>query len=246
MKKPRTWYLHRPQGVPEIAILVGDSRRLELFAEKLKDSDIDLSHHGFTLLIGDYKGIPLSVTAYGMGAPAVAVAIEELAALGAKVIVRAGTVMAVSCPLGGLVLAEGGVRLEGTSSSYLPIGFPAIPDRELLNAFARSLSTSNASHYSGLIASLDGLYPNRLGGEKLDIELFRKLGVVGIDMETATVYAVSRFLGLKAVSLCLASVEFKSFDVLAEERRRPSEELLVEASLEGIRFYLEMIEGGER
>jgi len=246
MNKPRTWYLQRPQGVPEVAILVGDSRRLELFAKKLKDSDTDLSHHGFALLVGDYKGIPLSVTAYGMGAPAAAVAIEELAALGAKVIVRTGTVMAVSCPLGGLVLAEGGVRLEGTSSSYMPIEFPAIPDRELFNAFARSLSTSDVPHYSGLIASLDGLYPNRLGGEKVDIALFRKLGVVGIDMETATVYAVSRFLGLKAISLCLASVEFDSFDVLAEERRRPSEELLVEASLAGIQCYLKLIEGGKR
>jgi len=92
----------------------------------------------------------------------------------------------------------------------------------------------------GLIASLDGLYPNRLEGEKVDIALFRRLGVVGMDMETATVYAVSRFLGLKAVSLCLTSVKFGSFEVLTEEMRRPLEELLVEAVLEGIRSYYEL------
>jgi len=239
MNKPRTWYLHRLQGIPEVAILVGDSRRLELFSKKLKDPDIDVSHHNFALLTGEYKGVPLSVMAYGMGAPAVAVAIEELAALGAKVIVRAGTAMAVSCPLGSLLLAEGGVRLEGTSSSYLPIEFPAIPDHGLLNAFEKSLSTLNVPRYLGLIASLDGLYPNRLKEEKVDIALFRRLGVVGMDMETATVYAVSRVLGLKAVSLCLTSVEFGSFEVLAEEMRRPLEELLVEAALEGIRSYYE-------
>lgn len=237
--RARTWYLHRPQGIPGVAVLVGDPRRLELFTKKLKGSNIDASHHNFTLLTGEYKGVPLSVTAYGMGAPAAAVAIEELATLGAKVIVRAGTAMAVSCPLGSLVLAEGGVRMEGTSSSYLPIEFPAIPDRELFNAFEKSLSSLNVPHYLGLIASFDGLYPSRLNEEKVNIALFRRLGVVGMDMETAAVYVVSKFLGLKAVSLCLTSVKFGSLELLNEETRRSLEERLVEATLEGIRSYLE-------
>ncbi len=239
MRKPRTWYLQCYQKIPKTAILVGDQRRLDLFIEKFKNPNTNASHHNFALLTGEYKGIPLSVTAYGMGAPAAAVAIEELATLGAKVIVRVGTTMAISCPLGSLVLAEGGVRLEGTSTSYLPIEFPAIPDRELLNAFEKALTVLNAPYRLGLIASLDGLYPNRLKEEKLDINLFRRLGVAGMDMETATVYTVSRFLGLKAVSLCLTSVEFDSLEVLNEKERESSERLLVEASLEGIRLYLE-------
>ncbi|MGC8817408.1 MAG: nucleoside phosphorylase [Candidatus Hadarchaeum sp.] len=239
MNQPRTWYLHQSGALPEVAILVGDSKRLDLFAEKLKHSDTDRSHHGFALLKGTYEGIPLSVTAYGIGAPAIAVAIEELATLGAKIIVRAGTVMALSCPLGSLILAEGGVRLEGTSSSYLPIEFPAIPDPELFEGFARALSSLGVPYYLGLVASLDGLYPRKLKEEKIDVKLFHKFGVVGMDMETAAAYVVSKFLGLKAVSLCLASVEFGSFNTLAEGERRSLEELLVEATLKGIKSYFE-------
>jgi len=237
MNKPQTWYLQHNQEVPRVVILVGDVRRLDLFSETLENSRFNVGSHGMTLLTGQYKGIPLGVLAHGMGAPAAAVAIEELHALGAEVVIRAGTAMAISCPLGSFVLAEGGVRLEGTSIAYLPIEFPAIPNYDLLTAFASGLSSSGVPYRVGLIASLDGLHPNRLREGKVDVTLLRKLGVIGLDMETAAVYAVSRYLQLKAVSFCLATVKFDSFEVLAEEERRSLEKLLVEATLEGVRGF---------
>ena len=239
MDKPQTWYLQHNPEVPRGVILVGDMRRLDLFAENLKNPRFSVGSHGMTLLTGQYKGIPLGVLAHGMGAPAAAVAIEELHTLGAEVVIRAGTTMTIACPLGSLVLAEGGVRLEGTSIAYLPIEFPAIPDYQLLTAFASGLSSRGVPYRVGLIASMDGLHPNRLREGKLDVMLLRKAGVVGLDMETAAVYAVCRYLQLKAVSLCLATVKFDSFEVLGEKERRALEKLLVEATLEGVREFFE-------
>lgn len=232
MSRPKTWYLPHLDSVSEVAILVGDQRRLNIFAEQLNKSNIVVSHHLFGLLTGEYKNVPLSVVAYGMGAPAVAVALEELATLGAKVVVKAGTAMTLTCPLGSLLLAEGGVRLEGTSYYYLPPEVPAIADHRLLKSFEEMLSALNVSFYTGLIATLDSLHPNRLDHHRLDTPLLSKLGVLGLDMETATIYTVSRFLGLKSVSLCLATVAFHNFETLPEESRYSLERLLVHAVLE--------------
>ena len=59
-------------------------------------------------MTGSFAGVPVTVSAFGMGAPIALVVLEELAALGARAVLRAGTAMAVAhdVPLGAFVVAE--------------------------------------------------------------------------------------------------------------------------------------------
>jgi len=240
MTKPRLWYLRNSPIVPEGAILVGDVRRLEIFSKMLKKTQVVEESHGMKLVTGQYKKIPVCILAYGMGAPAAAVAIEELSLLGAKIVVRAGTAMAFSCPLGTFVLAKGGVRMEGTSGFYLPLEFPALPDYGLLRVFEETLSDRQSPFLVGLVASIDGLYPNRLKSAEDMIPKLRKCGVVAADMETTAIYIISSVLNLKAISLCLATVSYDGLKSLSDKQRRAFEKVLAEIALEGL--YKALIE----
>jgi uridine phosphorylase len=59
----------------------------------------------------------------GMGCPSTAIGVEELANIGVKTMVRLGTsgAMQEHTRVGDLVIANGAVRQEGTSTEYMPI-----------------------------------------------------------------------------------------------------------------------------
>jgi uridine phosphorylase len=237
----RAWYLGCvPEDVAERAVLVGDPGRVDLFAERLDGARLVADTRGLRAVTGAVGDVPVTVCAFGMGAPIAAVVLEELAALGARVVLRAGTVMTlVPGALGELVLASGGVREEGTSRTYLPPSFPAVPDLDLLVAAAAAVERLGERWRLGLVASLDGFYsemlaasPEREPAVAERLRALAELGVVAVDMETSAVLAVAARLGVRAGSLCLASVEagarLEAADRLDAERR------LVAASLAAI------------
>ncbi|MEM1540626.1 MAG: hypothetical protein QXJ07_04510 [Candidatus Bathyarchaeia archaeon] len=237
MSKEKTWYLQCKKRLPEIGILVGDPARVDIFAANMEQVTKVSSHHGFKMIIGQFKKTPMSVLSFGMGAPAAAVAIEELAILGTKIVVRAGTAMALNCSLGDLIVAEGAVRLDGTSPWYLPLAFPAIPDAQLLTAFIKYLEQEKINYVSGIMISIDALHPKRIAQlEKENMNLTQHIR--GIDMETATIFAASRALGLRSLSVCLASVKFGNFEKLSKKERKNGEQHLVSVVLQGVCQYV--------
>lgn len=57
---------------------------------------------------------------------------------GADTFIRIGTCggMDINIKSGDLVIANGAIRMEGTSREYAPIEFPAVPDFDVTNALA--------------------------------------------------------------------------------------------------------------
>ena len=76
-----------------------------------------------------------------VGAPAAAIVIEELAALGVQTIVGVGTAGGLSPDLeiGQAVVCSAALRDEGTSHHYAPPGRWALPDAELLASLRSAL-----------------------------------------------------------------------------------------------------------
>ena len=90
----RAWYLGcRPADVGERAVLVGDPGRIELFAEQLDDVCPIGDNRGLRSITGSSGGLPVTVSAFGMGAPIAAIVLEELAQLGVRAVLRVGTVL---------------------------------------------------------------------------------------------------------------------------------------------------------
>jgi uridine phosphorylase len=183
------------------------------------------------------------VAAFGMGAPIAAVVLHELAMLGVRHFLRLGTVLGVGdTSLGDLVLAEGAVRNESTSGTYLPPGFPAIADHELNTALRTGLANGTRPWTAGLIASYDGFYremfaaePGRVAEIRARMEELGRYGVRAVDMETSTVLTVATALGVRAASLCLTTVDGVSQAKLTTGRTEAELELLT-TGLDGLRL----------
>ena len=81
-----------------------------------------------------------------MGGPIAAIVLHELFDLGVRTFLRIGTAMAMPpAKLGDFVLADGGVRSDGTSRTYAPIGYPAVADFDLGAALRAALQTARAA-----------------------------------------------------------------------------------------------------
>jgi uridine phosphorylase len=179
-----------------------------------------------------------------MGAPIAAVVLEELAGLGARIALRAGTAMAVGAGadlLGAFVLARAAVRGEATSATYAPLTYPAVADLLLLDQTRAVLERSGARYREGLLASYDGFYTElfaadegRAGQITARLAEIARLGVLAADMETSALLVAGSLLGVRAGSLCLVSVDSHSRARLDDGARRAGEERLVELALTAV------------
>jgi uridine phosphorylase len=237
MSSNTAWYLRcGPDDVGTSAVLVGDRGRVHLAAELMDDAVLLNEDRGLTTATGYYRGERITVSAFGMGAPIAAVVMHELAGLGVTRFVRLGTVMTVGdTQLGEFVVAHGAVRGESTSTSYLPIEFPAVPDFSLTRELEDAVAAAGLPTRSGLYASYDGFYTEMfdtgLGAEPVADRYARlaKVGVVAADMETSALLVAARALGVAAGSLCLASVAGTTNEKMARPERVAAEAQLLEA-----------------
>ena len=219
-----------PGDVGDRAVLVGDRGRVALAAELLTDVDRLNEDRGLATITGTYAGRRITVSAFGMGAPVAAVVLHELTQLGVRSVVRLGTALAVRpALLGDLLLADAAVRGEGTSATYLPVEWPAVPDLALRSALLSRLAAQPRPYRSGLFASYDGFYTEMFTADHTRLGHLGRYGVVGLDMETSAVFVAARALGVAAASLCLATADAHTREFL--DSRADAEAELLEIGL---------------
>ncbi len=231
----RAWYLKiGREDVGDCAVLVGDRGRVRLAATLLDDAELVNEDRGLTTATGTYRGTRVTVSAFGMGAPIAAVVLHELAELGVRRVVRLGTAMSIGpTRLGDFVIAEGAIRSEGTSATYLPVEFPSVPDRRLTAALITAGRALKIPVRTGIYATYDGFYTEMfdrgVGAERVSDRYDRlaRMGAVAVDMETSAVLVVARALGIAAASCCIASVEGGTNDQLPRDRRLEAESTLL-------------------
>ena len=144
------------------------------------------------------KDHPICFLYGGAGAPQAADTVETLAALGVGNIIAAGMFGAFS-PLirqGEVIVPEHAFVEEGTSLHYCGCIDSAVPDPDLHHAIASLLDMRTYP-----IVSTDAVYRQTFRKE----QLWREKGAVGVDMETSAVFSVSRYLGIGAAAVLMAS-----------------------------------------
>lgn len=188
------------------AILPGDPQRVERIKEFLTDAKDIAFNREHKSISGYYKGVKVMAVSTGMGGPSTAIAIEELANIGVKAMIRIGSCGALRAGigLGDLVIVNGAVRDDGASRAYVDPIYPAVPDTELLFDVIEAAKTQGFPYHVGLGRSHDCLY----GDTKGDLNTFwGSRGVLGSDMETATLFVVGRLRGIKTASILNNVVE---------------------------------------
>jgi uridine phosphorylase len=235
----RAWYLGvTEEEVPEKVILVGDRSRVLRAAGMLEGARVLNEERGLTTTLGNWLDMPVMVSAFGMGAPIAAVVMHELADLGARLFVRAGTMMTRSPDLGTFIVAERALIHEGTSATY---GYTE-PEIDLDAGIAASLvrAADGEPVAIGTVASCDGFYTQMtdlLGGRGDGAELDRLWDdeeVIGVDMETSALASAARRLGVGFGSICLASVAQEGLQVMPPAERAAAEIRLLQIALNAI------------
>lgn len=134
----------------------------------------------------------------GRGAPQASDTVETLSALGVKTILSVGMFGAFDkrINIGDIVVPNKAFVEEGTSLHYYNSIQYAEPDRHM-----KEIALSHTDGKQLPIVSTDAVYRQTFYKE----QLWREKGAVGVDMETSAVLSVSRYLGIKACAVLMAS-----------------------------------------
>jgi DeoD family purine-nucleoside phosphorylase len=231
-------HLHPTAPLAERVLLPGDPGRALLLAQSLLRDPRMFNHNrglwGYSGIARD--GQPLTIQSTGMGGPSAAIVISELADLGARRLLRVGTCGALdgALALGDLVIATEALAGDGTSRA-LGAGARIGACAELLAAV--TAAADRAAH-SGPVACTDLFYDDRPGRERA----WRAAGALAVEMESATLFALSARRGLQAASILIVS------DLLAPARARIEAERLRDAELRigelAVRALPAMVAGG--
>ncbi len=140
---------------------------------------------------------------FGIGSPAAAIVMEELAAFGVKNFISMGTAgtLQKQIEIGELVVCEKAIRDEGTSHHYIPTEKYVEPDMELTMALEKALSEQGLKYHRGTSWTIDAPYRETYE----EARTYQKEGVMTVEMEASALFAVAKYRGLKIASLFAVS-----------------------------------------
>lgn len=205
-----------PGDVGEAVLLPGDPGRVESIARLLDRPRKVASNREFTTYTGELDGRPVSVCSTGIGSPSTAIAIEELAAIGARTFIRVGTTGSIQkgVGFGDLVVATAAVRDEGTTPPYVPLAYPAVADFELASAMMAAGRSLNYRIHAGIVRSHDSLYTDLHASEmprreELEnaLQVWHRARVLCNDMESSTIFVLCALRGYRAGSVLTVTNE---------------------------------------
>lgn len=202
-----------PGDVGRYVLLPGDPARVPLIASFLDRAERIAQHREYTTYTGYLGDTKVSVTSTGIGGPSTAIAVEELAAIGADTFIRVGTagLMQPFMLSDDLVVVSGAVRDEGTASHYMPMAFPAIADLDVVECLRQACEARGLRHHVGLSHSKDSFY-GEVQPERMPLAATLQTnwnawvmgGVLCSEMEAATLFVVCSVLHKRAGGLMIA------------------------------------------
>ena len=193
-------------------LLPGDPFRTDLIASYFDEPQLIAHNREHKTWIGKLDGVPVAVTSTGMGCPSAAICLEELIKCGADTFIRVGTAGRVCDasydPTLDGVINNAAVRDEGTTIHYIPIEYPAIADRHVVDALSRAAKNLGYNFAEGITQSKDSFYgqhePESMpveGRLKERWEAWRRGNVMTSEMEAAALFVISSIRGCRAASI---------------------------------------------
>lgn len=225
------YHLHlHPGEISDLIITVGDPSRVELVAQHFESIRVKRQYREFYTITGTFAGRPMTVISTGIGTDNVDIVLNELDILTnvllpervphpfprSLIICRMGTSGAIrsNYPVGTLLVSTSAWGIDGLQTGYdfgnlrelAPgvMAYHAIGDERLVEIF------TNEGFIPGITLTASGFYgpqgrsiriPSKLSALRSEAEFVSDLGLTNIEMETAGIYALSRLLGHRAVSL---------------------------------------------
>ena len=212
-----------PIPYAKTVLMPGDPLRSKYVAEKYLENAVLVNNvsgvQGYT---GTFNGKPVSIMASGMGMPSMGIYSHELySQFGVETIIRIGSMGSYSSvlKLREIVLA----MAVSTDSSFveqfgLPGTFSPSADWSLLRKAAETAESRGLKYTVGNILSCDRFYDDDPDSYKK----WMKMGVLGVEMESAALYSVAARLGKKALTVLTVSDILETGEKLSSEERQTS------------------------
>jgi uridine phosphorylase len=185
--------------LPERVLVCGDPGRAKIIADLLDNPVLLAQNREYHTYSGSWKGSQVAVVSHGVGAPGAAVCFEELIMGGVQFIIRVGTAGSYQKDVtpGSLVISTAAVSCDGLTKQIVPPGFPAVADRNIVEALmnAAVLTGGGVPVNEGITLTLDAFYS---GVIEFPHQLYKKAGVLAVDMENSALFVIAALKGIKA------------------------------------------------
>ena len=236
-----------PGDIGKYVILPGDPKRCSKIAAHFEDAKLVADSREYVTYTGTIDGVKVSVTSTGIGGPSAAIAIDELSKCGADTFIRVGTCGGMQEDVcgGDIVIANGAIRMEGTSREFAPIEYPAVPDVNVMNALIAAADEAGTKYHVGVVQCKDSFFGQHepeimpVSYELTDKwQAWLRMGCLASEMESAALFIAGSFLRVRVGScfLVVANQEREKKGLI--NRQAHDTELAISTAVDAIRILI--------
>lgn len=236
-----------PGEVGRYVFLPGSPERTEKIAAYFDNPKEIAYNREFRTFVGELDGVKVAVTSTGIGGPSAAIAVEELHQCGADTMLRVGTCASTSekVSLGDVVIPNGAVRMEGVSTHYFPIEYPAVPDFQVVKAVEQAAQKLEFPYNVGVTITKASFYTQTtpetkpVGPELVyKWQAYEKGGATSTSMECSALFCVGASLGIRTSSVMISATNFGEYSNDADDYPSGWEERAIEVGIEAMKIMI--------
>ena len=225
-----------PGDFAETVLMPGDPLRARFIADTYLDGAKRVTDvrnmWGFT---GEYKGVPVSVMAHGMGIPSASIYCSELITdYAVKRLIRVGS-CGTSHPdvkLRDVLIAMGACTDSNVNRMrFGGYDFAPLATFSLIQHAVQAAQENDVRYHVGNIFSADLFYTP-------DPDMFEtmvKYDVLGVEMEAAGIYPIAAEHRVEALAICTVSDDIRTGDALSSDERQTTFDEMITVALETVR-----------
>lgn len=219
--------------IAKTVLMPGDPLRAKFIAENFME-DVTCFNTvrnmlGFT---GTYKGKKVSVMGSGMGMPSIGIYSYELFSMyGVDHIIRIGSAGGLSndVKVRDIVIGMGASTNSNFAAQYkLPGTFAPLADFSLIRRAVETAEKENINVVVGNVLSSDTFYTD----SSSDNDLWKKMNVLCVEMESAALYMNAARLGKKALGIFTISDHLYTGESLSAKERQETFTDMMKIALE--------------
>ena len=221
------------EQIAKTVLMPGDPLRSKFIAETFLENPVLVNNtRGVQGYTGTWKGVPVTVMASGMGMPSIGIYSWELFSFyDVESIIRVGSAGAFqdSLKLMDVVCGVGACTDSNYAHQFGLNGtFAPTADFTLLSTAVAAAKAYGVDMHCGNILSSDNFYSD--GSDSHD--LWKKMGVLAVEMESAALYMNAARLGKRALTICTISDHLYRPEALSAEERERSLEQMIRIALD--------------
>ena len=222
----------RPEDFAKTVLMPGDPLRAKFIAENfLSEAKLINNVRGIQGYTGLWRGERVSVMASGMGMPSIGIYSYELYNFfGVENIMRIGSIggMSERVKVRDIIIGMGACTNSNYAAQYNLQGtYAPIADYGMMKVAIEEAEKLGTSYVVGNILSSDMFY----NADPDVTEHWRRLGVLGVEMEAAALYMNAAYAGKRALAICTVSDHLLTGEATTAEERQNSFTEMMEVAL---------------